>query len=336
MKSPTIFRNKYVLLLAVALCILTSCKKDQVFDVNGDETNRVFFNVENYTVKNYNSFAFFVKQTPTGSVANDIKAEFPVRLTQQAVQEIKVSYAVDNSLISAYNSQNKTNYVALPAGVAEWSTAQLTIAQGATLSTDVLKFSVAKEKLPQLTAAGYVVPVKITSVNGAKNTEVSSNASIVYVVITTVQSNVYDSPIVTDMTGTINTAARPTWSATLDAALTSGTLANLFDTSTSTSWYVSPAKAVTLTVDMAAARSNITGIRFHTSTTTYALTTANVWTSIDGLTWVSQGTANFSVVNAYQYIKFYSAVNARYVKLDITGWRSGSTRIMMTDFNIYQ
>lgn len=334
MKSSIIFRKRYTIFLLGLVCIFNACKKDETFDINGDTTSRVYFNIGSYTVRSYDSFNFLIRHTPAGSVGNEIKAVVKARATLETEENTKVSYSIDNSLIDGYNKANGTSYVAVPGGILELSVTQLNIPQGGLISSDSLTISVPQAKMASLTASGYVVPVKITSVNEAKNVAVSTNANTVYVVIKTVQTNVYDAPTATDVVGTLNTV-RTGWTATLDATLTSGALANMFDASTTTNWYINPPKTVNLVVNMNAAITGIKGVRFHTSTTTYYLTTANISTSLDGVTWTSQGTANFAITNAYQYVKFYSSVNARYIKLEITGWRSGSTRIMFTDFNTY-
>lgn len=334
MKSSILFRNKYALLIACAAFMLTSCKKEVAFDFNGDEVNRVFLNIENYTVKGYNSFNFTIKHTPVGSKGEEIKAEVPARMTLEATEDVKVSYAVDNSSVSAYNAENKTNYIAVPAGIVDLSTTQLTIPKGSTISVDAIKFAIPAEKMSLLTAPGYVIPLKVTSVSGA-GAQASSNASTVYVVITTSSGNVYDNTVAADMTGVLNSASRTNWVATFDATASSGTPANLFDASTGTVWYITPARPVTLTVDMVSSRANLSGIRIFTSTT-YSLTSANVLSSTDGVTWVSQGSVKLSTVATYQYIKFYAPVTARYLKLEVTGWRTGSARVSFGDFNIYQ
>lgn len=334
MKSSILFSNKYALIIACAAFMLTSCKKDKAFDFNGDEINRVFLNIESYTVKGYNSFNFTIKHTPVGSKGAEITAEIPARMTLESAEEVKVSYAVDNSSVSAYNAENKTSYIAVPAGIVELSTAQLTIPKGSTISADAIKFAIPAEKMSLLTAPGYVVPLKVTSVTGS-GAQVSANASTVYVVITTSSGNVYDNTVAADMTGVLNTASRTSWVATFDATASSGTPANLFDAGTNTTWYVTPARPVTLTVDMVSSRANLSGIRIFTSTN-YSLTAVNVLSSTDGLTWVSQGKAKLSTAATYQYIKFYAPVTARYLKLEVTDWRTGSARISFGDFNIYQ
>lgn len=336
MNKPKGLTYRIITIMAFSLCTLYSCKKDKKYDFNGDALNKVFFNTGNYTVNSYNSYSFIVKHTPVGSLAPAIKAELPVRSTQNVTVDTKVSYAVDNSLIADYNKDKGTNYVAVPAELISLSTPELTIPSGSSISSEMLTLSVTPEKLNLLTASGYVIPLKIAAVKGDSGVGVGNIASTVYVVITTEQTNLYDAPIATDMTGILNTV-RTGWSATVDAVPTSGTLANMFDASTTTSWYITPAKNVSMVVNMAASIDGISGIRYHTSSTNYHITLANIYTSTDGNNWVLQGLARLSIVNAYQYVKFYTPVSARYIKMDVLGWRSATTtRIMFTDFNIYR
>ncbi|WP_345947625.1 MULTISPECIES: DUF1735 domain-containing protein [unclassified Mucilaginibacter] len=326
------YKKIYTGILVLMAFILPSCSKDDSFDVVGDETNRVFFNTENYTVKSYNSFVFPVIHTPTGSLG-DVTASFPVRSTQAVSSDVQVTYTVDNSLIDSYNSANGTQYIKLPDGFLTIGALTLTIPQGKTTSAEPVKVSVAASKLPQLTEAGYIVPFKITSVNG-NGTQISTNQNTAYMLINTKVTNLYSSPVLADMTGSTLIASRTGWTATLDAVPTSGTLANMFDARTNTNWQLNPAKAAKLTVDMASSRSNLTGIRIHTSSTANALTSAMVSTSVNGVDWVSQGTTTLSIASAYQYFKFYSPVTARYIRIDILGWRS--TLLFLTEFDVYQ
>jgi hypothetical protein len=137
------------------------------------------------------------------------------------------------------------------------------------------------------------------------------------------------------MVGTLMTP-RTAWKATLDATPNSGALTNLFDGKTNTYWYVTPAKEVNLTVNLGSAASNITGIRLHSYSTSYSMTSAVVYTSLDGTNWTSQGLAFLSTASSYQYIKFYSPISsAQYIKLDINGWKSG-TYVIMAEFDVYK
>jgi hypothetical protein len=90
-------------------------------------------------------------------------------------------------------------------------------------------------------------------------------------------------------------------------------------------------KKSTLTLDLAIAYTNITGIRIHTWDTEYGLTNINVSSSNDGTNWTLQGSAALATGDIYQYIKFYSAISSRYIKLEITGWSSNYVDIAEID-----
>ncbi|MGV8094546.1 MAG: BT_3987 domain-containing protein [Mangrovibacterium sp.] len=334
MKNPVIFRNISACFILIVAGILSACNEDIQYDVTGDPVNRVFLNVGNYTVNSYNSFSFLITHTPVGSFGDPVTAKFPVHCTLEATAETRVTLEPDNSQVDTYNAQNNTGYKALPNGLAELSTSVLTINRGELASSDSVTISIPGDKFSQLTeAAGYVLPVKITAINNTNNTAISSNLNTVYLIIKTRETNCYDSPVAGDMVGTL-ISGRSAWSATLDVNPSSGTLSRMFDGGTNTYWYVNPAKRCVLTVNLAAVYTGITGIRIHSYNASYALTSVVVSTSNDGENWNLQGTAKLSIASAYQYIKFYSPVNARYIRLDITGWRSASY-VILSEFDVY-
>ncbi len=333
MNQKLVYKYLFIIILIAGSSQFYSCKDDEQFDFPGDNMNRVFFPIENYTVNTYDRYVFSVKHTPLGSSGDQITIATPVRSAQAVSADVRVSLAIDNSLTEAYNAAKGTNYSRIPDGMVDLNTGQLTIRLGQQSSADSLKFSVSAEKYSQLTDSAYLVPLAITSVAGADNAAVSSNRNILYIVIRTSQTNVYDNTVLNDMTGSL-LSDRSGWSATLNASLDYGTFSNMFDGRTNTYWYISPSKKVSLAVDLNNTYPGITGIRIHTSSTTYALTAVTISTSADGNSWIPQGLATLSASSAYQYIKFYSPVSARYIKLDIEGWRS-ATYIRMAEFDVY-
>lgn len=325
------FIHSYSQLAAIALMgmALASCKKQTSYDFNGDSDNKVYLNAGTYNGLAYSGYNFSVANTP-GGIVGAVSASIPVRSTLSATNDIKVTVATDNSLVTKFNTQTGGTAVAVPDGNITLSP-NLTIPAGQVNSKDSLKLSIASDKLAALAPGTYVVPLRISS---ASNAGVSANQSTTYVVFTLTATNCYPSPAATDMTGAI-VATRTGWTATLDVTPTSGALANLFDAKTNTSWALAPSKACTMTVDMAAAKTAVTGVRIHTSSTTYSVNTAVISTSTDGTNWTAQGTATFLTTAAYEYLKFYSPVNARYIRMNITGWKS-ATQIILTEFDIYQ
>ncbi|HEY4784392.1 MAG TPA: discoidin domain-containing protein, partial [Bacteroidales bacterium] len=169
-------------------------------------------------------------------------------------------------------------------------------------------------------------------ISNNNNAAVSVNQNTAYVIINTVLTNCYKSPVLTDMVGTLITT-RTSWTGTIDVTLTSGTISRMFDGKTSTYWYVNPAKECNVTVDLSAVTTGITGLRIHSYSTNYSLTSIAVYSSSDGSNWTSQGIATLSTATVYQYIKFYLPIDARYIKLDVKGWKSAY--VIMSEFDVY-
>ncbi|WPQ66178.1 DUF1735 domain-containing protein [Chitinophaga sancti] len=312
---------------AAGVFIFQSCSKDKIYDVTGSAENMVYMNVHSWSPINMpeNSFQFNVTQTGQKSIISDVSsitAKFAAQCTLEATTDIQVKFEIDTSLISA-------GYKGLPDGVTlNMDKTELTIPKGATISNDSITISIDSAKLGLLGVGSYMIPVKISSAAGA---QVSSNLKSVFLVVDVAFSN-----CVNNATSIAGTALRDRtgWSATLSTIPTAGTLENMFDGNTKTYWYVNPAAACELTVNMNAVSSNITGIRLNSYSTSYSLQTMTVYSSTDGVTWVSQGNVTLSTAATYQYIQFYSAINAQYLKLKITGWKS-ATILILTEFDVF-
>ncbi len=332
MKKISLQKKIFTVFLLVTGLLLSSCSKDEItYDIVGEKTNKVYFNTETQYV---NLYKFTVLHTPVSSTGNII-ARFPVRCTKEASSELKVSLVVDNSLVENYNRLKNTMLSQVPENYFELSNNILTIPKGKMISSDSVSLSVLPNFLPELKKDGYLIPVKISSVNGSNDIEISSNLNVVYIIISTSWTNCYNSPVLADMTGMSLITPRTGWSATINVSLYSGNLSQMFDGSTSTYWQIRPSQSFTLTVDLNTEYNNITGIRSHTNSTSYNLTKVNVYTSTDGLNWVFQGSPTLSTATTYQYIKFYQPVTARYIRIEAVSWRSTS-RIYWAEFDVYR
>ncbi|QKJ29014.1 DUF1735 domain-containing protein [Mucilaginibacter mali] len=329
MKRNLIHRYQQLAAIVLIGIAFASCKKQASYDFNGDSDNKVYLTAGTYNGLAYSGYNFSVANTP-GGIVGAVSAAIPVHSTLSATNDIQVKVTTDNTLVGTFNAKTGGTAIAVPDGAITLSS-NLTIPAGQVNSKDSLKLSIASDKLATLAPGTYVVPLRISSAN---NASVSANQNVTYVYFTLVATNCYPSPAAADMTGAI-VATRTGWTATLDATPTSGALANMFDAKTNTSWSLNPPKACTMTVDMAATRNAITGVRIHTSSTTYSVNTAVISTSTDGTNWTAQGTATLLNTSAYEYVKFYSPVNARYIRMNITAWKS-ATQIILTEFDIYQ
>ncbi|WP_423126563.1 BT_3987 domain-containing protein [Gaoshiqia sp. Z1-71] len=310
--------------------LFQSCSEDETFDVTGATENKVYINTYAWSPANTpkNTFMYKVTNTPIGSIianTDQIEVKFGVQCTHVAPENLRVKFETDQSLISE-------GYMALPNGVTlSMDKTELIIPKGTTKSADSITLSIDSDKLNLLAVATYMVPVKIASVSNG-NSAVSSNLNAVYLMIETTESNCYNFSVANDMTGALITS-KTGWTGTVNAPLVSGTPANMLNTMTSSYWRVNP-QVFDWSVDMVSERTNITGIRIHTNNAAYNFTKLKVFSSTDGVSWTSQGITELTIGNAYQYIKFYEPINARYLKFEVLGWRS-TTQIRVALFDVY-
>ena len=314
----------------VAACgvfMLQSCSDDETYDVMGSRENKVYINVQSWNPVNTpeNSFLFHVTKTPVGSMisgADSVAVKFGVQCTKKASEDIKVTLKPDNSLVV-------DGYSVLPDGVTpEMDKTELTIPKGSTMSGDSITIYLNSSKLNLLPVGTYMVPVKVSS---ATNVGISSNLQSACLIVDAAYTNCVDQA--TSVSGTA-LGGRNSWTAALDVAPTYGSLSSMFDGSTWSYWYLSPASACELTVDMKSVHSAISGIRINTYGTYYSLKTVGVYSSKDGTTWETQGSASLATSSSSQYIQFYSTIDAQYLKLEITGWVS-SRYLILTEFDVF-
>jgi len=328
MRKSLNIKTGFILFIAIAALLLQSCSDEETFDVVGDKENKVYINMQLWTPVDLpsNSVRFNVTKTPVGSFLDgteSIVLKFPVKCTHVASNDIKVKFEIDKI-------SDLDGFSGLPDGVTvKIINNELTIPKGSMSSKDSITVSLESESLELLSSnVSYVVPVKIASVS---NASISSNLSSTYLVLKTEYSNCVN--LATSISGTALTG-RTSWLASLDVALSSGSLANMFDARTNTYWFVSPAKECQLTVNLTTLHTNITGIRIHSYGTSYSLNAIEVSSSVDGENWVNQGNVTLSTATAYQYIRFYEPINAQYIRLKIKGWRSASY-VIISEFDVY-
>ncbi len=328
MKKSFKLNNIAILLVAFVAILLQSCSKEDTYDVVGSKENKVYINIQSWNPINMpkNSVIYNVTNTPVGSFLDgteSIVLKFPVKCTHVASNDIKVKFEIDKI-------SDLDGFSGLPDGVTvKIINNELTIPKGSMSSKDSITVSLESESLELLSSnVSYVVPVKIASVS---NASISSNLSSTYLVLKTEYSNCVN--LATSISGTALTG-RTSWLASLNVALSFGSLANMFDARTNTYWFVSPAKECQLTVNLTTLHANITGIRIHSFSTSYSLNAIEVSSSIDGENWVNQGNVTLSTATAYQYIRFYEPINAQYLRLKIKGWRS-ARYVVISEFDVY-
>jgi len=329
MKITLNFKHLLACFVVIAASTFQSCDDKETYDVVGNPANIIYINTQGWIpgkVSN-NQNTFSVVQTPIGYVGN-VLTKIPIRSTKPMATNTSVKAELDNSLIEAYNKEYGTTCVALPEGVIDLSKAVATIPQGAYLSADSVNISIDNSKLALLTGKAYLAPVKLTSTSDP-GSEVSKKYSTAYIVINTSKTIIKDNVASADMLGSLVTNYS-TFTVTSDPASTRNTFANIFDGSTTTYWQFGTSP-VSIVVDMKELKK-VTGFRlfsyYAASGSSYLFSKVQVSLSKDNVTFEESGTSTSSTMvneSGYQYISFYGAAEARYVKLTLH-WASSYYR----------
>ena len=187
------------------------------------------------------------------------------------------------------------------------------IPAGSMLSSDSVTIEIEDGKWSEFVNTSYLLPLKVTSVSNAALSETHSSA---YLAVSTSFTNCV--PGATSVEATNNG---------VDVGTT------LFDGNTRT--YPSQDASSTVIVNLNGVYQNITGIRLQYYSRNYSLSSAAVYTSeTGGEDYEYQGNVTFSRATP-QYIRFYGAVSARYVKLELLPYSSGYG-IVLSEFDMYQ
>ncbi|MGC4103884.1 BT_3987 domain-containing protein [Ferruginibacter sp.] len=328
--------------LALAVAFF-SCKKSDSFDVVGDPTTK-FFVDNNPTFANMpdNSISYAAVNIPNvaGSGVVNLSTtvpaaiKFPVYASRAISMDVTINAELDTTLVAAYNASHNTKYAVFPAGILTTTGLVAHMSKGSSTSSDSITVPVDATKLGLLTLTAYMAPIKLTSLSAAAG-EITTNTRIAYIVINVEQRRIKYLATTADVIGAI-LPTRTAWTSAFDPALT--TTGSIFDGSTTTysRWSASPG---TLDVNMQTVQ-NITGIRLYTATSaTYVPTQVDVYLSTDGITYDLIGSplkANLTYASSYNYILFYKAIPAKYVRLKLYYATSTNTQnYRVVEFDAY-
>ena len=339
------FTSKYFIACLGAAVLFSACKKDEKFDITGDPEVKFFINNESLGNLPVNAVGFTAinHPNPAGSGLLNLSTtmpsviKFPVFANKPVSDDVVISAELDNSLIAQYNSANNTEYVAFPAGVLNPVSLSAQISKGATISADSFSIPTNAALLNTLTEKAYMAPIKLTTVSKPGVGSVTSTPStrVTYVVLNTELRRIKYLAAAAEAIGSLITP-RTGWTATFSP--TPSTSGNIFDgsTTTFTRWSASPAQ---VDVNMQTTR-NVTGIRLYTTNSaTLIPTQVEVYLSEDGINYDHIGTplrANLTYASSYNYILFYKAIPARYIRLRLTYSTSTNTQNMrVSELDVY-
>ena len=298
----------YCLTAAVALTF-GACSSDEHYDVTGNPDNLVYLHLSGDNTRSYK-----VTHTPVSHLGA-FDAKFPVNILRAADSPTTVSVVMDNSLVEQYNAANGTSYVAVPNGVVNVTNNVAHIQANSFASGDSISISVPESALPQLTEEGYIIPFRISEVQGSG--KISEERGVAYIIINTIVTLV--NADATEPLGTmIGTDVMSTWTAT-NSSGGNANIANMLQESSRQTWAID-----TYVVDMKEVRNvSSVGIQSYYGQYGYMPDHLELWLSKDGNDWtyigyVADGGDMLSYRN-YGYLVMYGGFPARYLKMSVAG-----------------
>ena len=308
--------NKYIIgLLAVGGIFCFQACSDESYDVEGSSLNQVYINMNRWssTENLQNAFVYEVMRTPVGSTlkSGPEKVKIGVRSTKVASEDITVTLDIDKNTFIG-------NYSSFPNGVnISLDKHTLTIPAGSMLSSDSVTVEIEDGKWDEFADDSYLLPLKIISVS---NAELSEGHSLAYLVVNTAFTNCVEGTLVSD---------RSSWTATYKGA----DAGRVFFDGNNRSYISQDRSNVELIVDLSKECTGISGFRLTHYGSWYSCSSATVSISVDGESYMNQGSVSLPSYSSPQYIRFYENVNARYLKLDLA---PGGYGVVLTEFDMYQ
>lgn len=306
--------------MALTAAGFTSCSDDEEYDFPGTTNN--------YVYQKDMSASFKVVQTPLATISN-VEVQIPVQCTQKAKSDITVTFGVDNSLIEAYNTENNTDYVALPDGILIIENESVVIPAGEMKSGQTVNITTTDDEtvLNQLTDANiYLVPIVRKSVTGSNAFPSEDVNPVTYLILTVIHDNVNHGATADKIKGVL-VADQTGWSATVNESTTlSGNLNNLFDgdMTTTASMTNRTSDGIVLTIDMGKSYTFDALTLYYGSKYSWGgvsqeysygqlSTNLEITTSTDGQTWTKVGLVENGDSN--MFMVFYSPITARYINI---------------------
>ena len=326
--------KKYMLhgLLTVACAMgILSCNENETFDVTGNP-NALFFFKENQST---NSFKFKIINTPESSSGDKIKVKVPVRSTRSAQTDITVTAAVNSSLVESYNSSHGTEYIAFPEELVDMTKASVTIPTGSFISVDSLLLEVPENKAIELSAADYLLPLKLTQATNGRPSAVKT--STIWIEVNCEYREIKDNMEESEIEGARVEEARSGWTAS--SSVLSADFSSIFDSNTATGVQFQ-GNGASIVIDIQKSHV-LTGLCFSTGGGSIIINSMNVELSEDMESWANLGSA-ISMANdnnSYKIIGFYPGKEhrARYIRLSDIQWNSYAQYYgySLNEFSIY-
>lgn len=349
-KTENMLKHKYLLGCLAIGFFHWSCEKKETFDIKGETAVKFYTNIESSGNAPQNSMSFNVVNIPqaTGDVLLNLSSnfpsmvKFPVFATRPVSEDVTIAAELDNAMVAAYNAANNSEYEPFPSGFF-YNPMSLSakILKGSTVSMDSISIAADLSKLNTLTGKAYLAPIKLTTVSKPAVGEITSNESIrvVYIVADMELRRIKYNAVAAEAQGSL-ISPRTSWDVLLTPAPNSmGGNGSIIDGSTTSYSRWGTTTVGQADVNMQTAR-NVTGIRLYTTnSSTLIPTQIDVYLSNDGINYDHIGSplrANLTYASSYNYILFYKAIPAKYVRLVLYYTTSTNTQNRrITELDVY-
>jgi hypothetical protein len=317
----------------LALILFSACKKEElrskelVVYMQGDKSSLTKSTVMPFV------------HTPLSVEGNTTK-ELYIYATREVAADIMITVGADLSAVDAYNAQNGTKFLPMPATAFRIvSSGPYTIPAGATRSATPIQIEIT-DAAALNDPKGYILPVGITKVESKdKGVQTSTTHRLVFVNVTYEFNNIQR-----NQTASASTPlARTGWSVTVSNTTSGAPATNLLDGSNSTVWRSSNSSTAAkwVIVNMGSAQT-VNGFVIspnYTSTSENA-TSMLIATSNDNVTWTEQGrwtgtgpaTGTSAAAPDFKGVNFIAPVTAQYVRFTITA-QTSTSRVGMAEIN---
>lgn len=242
-----------------------------------------------------------------------INANNAFQLSYTPYEEVTVNIAIDESKVAAYNEANGTDY--------EFKADATLVSNALTIGTDGNwgSFAINTGDLTGIANEGsYVIPVTITSVEGA-SVEMEEGDQTVYVVVkgvgremsvsvTEYSGSALDYPIACTVNGNTSYQGWYEW-------------VNIINNSRYDYGYLNLNSLMEIDFGKVV---NLSSFYIYHWSARYSATSITLETSVDGSKWIDWGEVSYSQSREY-YVNLSAAENVRYMRIVFTGGGYGSS-----------
>lgn len=320
-------------LFSLAMSSLIFSCDDKEFDFNGNN-GAVFLSTPTSTMVNSKANTFYgsFEKTPIG-VFGEMNIKFPVRSTVPVGNQVEVILESEAGLVENYNLTHKTSYLMAPDNLFVLKNNKLTIKSGQYLSDDSIEVAIDKDKLVDLEAKEFLLPISITSLKG--NLAISENKKTIFLAIKISENNIWNDATKNNIQGTL-VVDRSNFTASTSAPLKvqNGSFKDIFDGNKYSTWTMSSVKEIPFIVDLGK-DYEVTGINSnYYGWNPVIQANQKIYSSLDNSKWDLIGTTSKS----NQDVIFYKAINMRYIKWTapvISVWGGQEASLNISEFNVY-